>query len=138
MDLSPEESRWSPRIEKELEQLIVRLAHENSDWGHGKIQWECRKLGHGVSTQTIANILRGHGIPPVPDRSSSPSWRYLMSHYQDQIQAYDFFTIETLFLKTFYVLFFSELGSRQVRFAGCTKHPNVTWVIQHTCPAGQC
>ncbi len=34
-----------PRTEKELEQLIVRLARENNDWGHGKIEGECRKLG---------------------------------------------------------------------------------------------
>ena len=122
--------------------MIVRLARENSDWGNGKIQGECRKLGHEVSTQTIANILHRHGIPPAPDRSSSPSWRQLLSHYQDQILACDFFTIEslpcggieTLFLKTFYVLFFIELGSRRVHFAGCTRHPNATWVTQHTCP----
>ena len=119
-----------PRTEKELEQLIVRLVRENNDWGHGKIQGECRKLGHEVSTQTIANILRRHGIPPAPDRSSSPNWRQLMSHYQNQILACDFFTIETLFLKTFYVLFFIELGSRRVHFAGCTRHPNATWVTQ--------
>ena len=53
-----------------------------------------------------------------------------MSHYKDQILACDFFTIETLFLKTFYVLFFIELGSRRVHFAGCTRHPNATWVTQ--------
>ena len=119
-----------PRIEKHLEQLIVRLARENSDWGHGKIQGECRKLGHEVSTQTIANILRRHGIPPAPERSRSPSWRHLLSHYKDQILACDFFTIETLLLRTFYLLFFIELGSRRVHFAGCTRHPNTTWVTQ--------
>ena len=46
-----------------------------------------------------------------------------MTHYKDQILACDFFTIETLFLKTIYVLFFIELGSRRVHFAGCTTNP---------------
>ena len=31
-----------------------------------------------------------------------------MTHYKDQILACDFFTVETLFLKTIYVLFFIE------------------------------
>jgi len=100
------------RIEKELEQLIVRSARENSDWGHGKIEGECCKLGYPVCTQTVANVLRRYGIPPASERSSSPSWRHLMSHYKDQILACDFFTVEALFLKTFYVLFSLELGSQ--------------------------
>ena len=42
--------------------------------------------------------------------------------------ACDFFTVETLFLKTLYVPFFIEVGSRRVHFAGCTAHPNGGWV----------
>ena len=53
-----------------------------------------------------------------------------MTHYKDQILACDFFTIETLFLKTLYVLFFIDLATRQVYFAGCTEHPTKTWVTQ--------
>lgn len=53
-----------------------------------------------------------------------------MTHYKDQILACDFFTIDTLFLKTLYVLFFIEVGSRRVHFAGCTAHPNGAWVTQ--------
>ena len=53
-----------------------------------------------------------------------------MTHYQEQILACDFFTIETLFLRMLYVFFFIELGSRRVHFAGCTAHPNGAWVTQ--------
>ena len=53
-----------------------------------------------------------------------------MRHYKDQIVACDFFTVETIFLKTIYVLFFIELGSRRVRFAGCTTNPDGSWVTQ--------
>lgn len=53
-----------------------------------------------------------------------------MTHYRDQILACDFFTVETVFLKTIYVLVFIELGTRRVHFAGCTAHPTSPWVTQ--------
>ncbi len=38
--------------------------------------------------------------------------------------------METVFLQTLYVLFFIELGSRRVHFAGITTNPNQVWVTQ--------
>jgi len=119
-----------PRIDRELESLVVRLAQENDDFGYDRIQGELEKLGYTISDEGIANILRRHNIPPAPERRGSPSWRHLMTHYKDQILACDFFTVETLFLKTVYVLFFIEIGSRRVHFAGCTTNPNDAWVTQ--------
>jgi putative transposase len=115
-----------PRTDKELERLVVRLAKENC-WGNGKLEGELLKLGYEISDETIRRILRRLGIPPSPERTPSPSWRHLMSHYKTQILACDFFTIESLFLQTLYVLFFIEVGSRQVHIAGCTAHPNGAW-----------
>jgi len=44
--------------------------------------------------------------------------------------AADFFTIETVLLKTLYVLFFIELPTRRVNLAGVTAHPDSAWVTQ--------
>jgi putative transposase len=99
-----------PRTDDVLESLVLRLAREN-DWGNGKIAGELLKLGYKVSDQTIANILKRHGLPPLPQRRPSLSWHHLMSHYKYQILACDFFTVEILFLQTVYVPFFIELGS---------------------------
>jgi len=44
--------------------------------------------------------------------------------------ACDFFTVETIWLKTLYVLFFIELGSRRVHLGGCTANPDAAWVTQ--------
>jgi hypothetical protein len=63
-------------------------------------------------------------------RNGSIGWRQLMNHYQDQILACDFFTVETIWLQTIYVLFFIELGSRRVHFAGLTTNPHQFWVTQ--------
>ncbi len=54
----------------------------------------------------------------------------MMSHYKDQLLACDFFTVETIFLKTVYVLIFIELGTRRVHLAGVTSHPDGQWVAQ--------
>ena len=118
-----------PRTEAELERLVLQLAREN-DWGNGKIAGELLKLGYTLCDETIATLLKRHGIPPLPQRRPSLSWRHLMAHYRQQLLACDFFTIDTLFLQTLYVFFFIEIGTRRVHFAGCTAHPTGAWVAQ--------
>lgn len=46
------------------------------------------------------------------------------------ILACDFFTVETLWLRTYYVLFFIEVHTRRVHLAGVTASPNGAWVTQ--------
>jgi hypothetical protein len=119
-----------PRVSEEIEGLIVRLAEENSRWGYGKIEGELLKLGFKVSRTTIRNVLDRHDILPAPVRGGSIVWRHLMKHYKQQILACDFFTVETFWLQTLYVLFFIELGTRRVYLAGVTAHPDGMWVAQ--------
>jgi transposase InsO family protein len=110
------------------------LALENVRWGYGKIEGELLKLGFKVSKSTIRNVLNRHGIVPAPVRHGSLGWRHLMAHYKQQLLACDFFTVETLWLQTLYVLFYIELGTRQVHLAGVTAQPDGFWVAQQ---AGQ-
>jgi len=119
-----------PSMSKELESVLLRLARENPRWGYGKIHGELVKLSFKVSQPTIRNILNRHGIQPAQVRNGSIGWRHLMAHYKEQILACDFFTVETIWLQTFYVLFFIELGSRRVHFAGITTNPDQRWVTQ--------
>ncbi len=44
--------------------------------------------------------------------------------------ACDFFSVETVFLQTVYVLFFIEVSTRRVYLAGCTDQPDSAWVTQ--------
>ncbi len=119
-----------PRLSQDLQNLIVSLAKENPRWGYGKIEGELLKLGVKVSQTTIRNVLNRHGIVPAPVRAGSIGWRHLMNHYNSQLLACDFLTVETLFLKTVYIFFFIEIGTRRIHIAGITEHPNGHWVAQ--------
>jgi putative transposase len=109
--------------------LILRLARENPRWGYRRIQGELKKLGIQVSATTIRTVLLRNGLRPAP-RRASVTWRAFLRAQAAGIIATDFFTVETVRLKTVYVLFFIELHTRQVRIAGVTDHPNGAWVLQ--------
>ncbi len=120
-----------PPTSPDLEALILRLAKENPNWGYGKLEGELGKLGYDIGRSTIRDVLKRNRIPPAPDRGKRGStWRTFLAHYKDQVVACDFFTVETAWLKTLYVLFFIELGSRRVHLAGCTATPTSAWVTQ--------
>lgn len=120
-----------PRLDEELETLILRLAQENPSLGCKKLQGELGKLGYDVGISTVRDVLRRHHIPPAPDRDKTHSnWKTFLDHYRTQMLACDFFTVETVLLQTVYVLFFIELSTRRVYLAGCTDQPNSAWVTQ--------
>src|SRR6266536_3335909 len=90
---------------------------------------ELAKLGHRVARSTIKRVLRELRLPPAPERNRS-TWRAFLAHYRDHMVACDFFTVDTVFLRRLYVLFFIELGTRRVHLAGCTASPDAAWVTQ--------
>jgi transposase InsO family protein len=83
-----------------------------------------------VGRSTIAAVLRRHQIPPAPTRDHGSTWRTWYRHYRQQVLSCDFFQVESLFLKTIFVLFFIEVRTRKVYVAGCTAHPTAAWVTQ--------
>jgi hypothetical protein len=116
-----------PRIPPEVEALLLRLAKENPTWGYGKLEGELGKLGYDIGRSTIRDVLKRKRMPPAPERGKrGSSWRTFLAHYKVEVVACDFFTVETAWLKTLYVLFFIELGSRRVHIAGCTSRPTST------------
>jgi transposase InsO family protein len=122
-----------PRIDEELETLVIRLAQENRTWGYDRIVGALANLGYHVSDQTVGNILKRHGLPPAPERKTTTTWNEFIRAHMDVLVATDFFTTEVWTLAglvTYYVLFFIHLGSRQVHVAGVTLHPHAPWMMQ--------
>jgi transposase len=118
-----------PPLAEHLVTPILRLAREKPRWGYRRIQGELKKLDVRVSATTIRTVLLGSGLRPAP-RRASVTWRGSLRAQASGILATDFFTVETVRLTTLYVLFFIELGTRQVRLAGVTRHPNGPWMVQ--------
>jgi putative transposase len=122
-----------PKIDHEIEDLIVRFAKENRSWGYDRIGGMLKDLGYQVSDQTVGNVLRRHGLPPAPDRSKGTTWKEFIRSHMEILAATDFFTTEVWTrggLVTYYVLFFIHLGSRRIHVAGMTPYPHEEWMVQ--------
>jgi putative transposase len=110
-------------------ELICRLARQNPRWGYLRIVGELKKLGVTVSKTSVATVLRRHGLEPAP-RGEGPTWSEFLSAQAKGIVATDFFHVDTVLLRRYYVLFVIELERRVVRVLGVTANPNDTWVTQ--------
>src|SRR5436309_5799543 len=127
--------RWSfptrppgrPPMVSQARQLVLRLASENPSWGYKRIHGELTGLGFTLSPSTVWNILRRHGIEPVPGRARL-SWREFLHQQAASIVECDFFTVDTIWLRRLYVFFFIELERRRVHIAGISAHPSGAWV----------
>jgi hypothetical protein len=94
-----------PRVKRETEQLILRMAKENPGWGYDRIAGALANLGHELSYQTVGNVLRRHGVPPAPERTTT--WKDFIRAHMAVLATTDFFTVEVLTLQglvTYYVL----------------------------------
>jgi putative transposase len=122
-----------PAIDAELCKLILQMATENPRWGYMRIKGELGKLGIAVSASSIAMLLRRSGVGPAPRRGPTwrqLTWRQFLKAQASGILACDFFTVETAFLKTLYVLFFIEIGTRRVHVTVSTTNPDSSFVTQ--------
>jgi putative transposase len=109
-----------------IQDLVLQIARENRSWGHRRTVGALSNLGHEISHQTVANVLKRHGLVPAPERGKRMPWK-------DFIRSADFFTAEVWSaggLMTYQVLVFMRLASRQVSIAGITLCPDREWIKQ--------
>src|SRR5687767_13930835 len=91
----------------------------------GPLEARCRRSSSARSA--FANGLGDDGARMASGTGSrarrhggGTTWREFLRAHRQSLLAVDFFTVETISLQRLYVLFFIELGSRRVHFAGCT------------------
>src|SRR5512132_1876904 len=125
----PPGRRGRPCVPAEVRAVVLRMARENPRWGHRRISGELGKLGSPVSPSTVRRLLARPGLGPAP-RTSGPGWREFLRAQAASIVACDFFTVESVLLRRYYVLFFIAHASRRVWLAGCSPNPTGAWVSQ--------
>jgi putative transposase len=82
-----------------------------------------------IAASTVWATLQVAGIDPAPHRASE-SWTTFLRSQAAGIVACDFFTVDTVTLRRYYVLFFIELDRRRVHLAGITQNPTGAWTTQ--------
>ena len=123
----PQRPPGRPSTAVELRQLALRLAAENPTWRYRRIHGELAGLGHRLAASTVWQILKRAGADPAPARSEV-TWSQFL-HSQAAV-ACDFAAIDTVTLRRLYLLFFIDIGTRTVYFAGTTDHPTGVWATQ--------
>src|SRR6185295_5871062 len=122
-----------PWIRREVEQLVVRMASENRDWGYDRIAGALANLGHVGCDQTIGNVLQRHRSAAGTGAQAHDRRPAFIRTHLALLAGTDFFTAEVLTLRglvTYYVRFFIHLKTRRVVIAGITVHPDEPWMKQ--------
>jgi putative transposase len=118
-----------PATPAELRRLVLRLDSENPTWGYRRITGELHRLGHRIAASTVWSILRAAGREPTPHRTG-PSWSEFIASQAKAMVATDFFCVDTVTLRRYWVLFFIEIDTRRVHLAGINTNPDGPWTTQ--------
>ena len=90
-------------------------------------------LGYDVSATTVGNVLDAHGIVPDPERRRCGDWLQFIETQQYVTAATDFAHVEMAIeygLERRHLLFFMDIGSREVRCGGIAHDPDSNWTTQ--------
>jgi len=73
------ESVGRPRVEKTIEDLIVRMAQENPSWGYDRMVGALANLGHSVSDRTVGPIRIDFSFPEAGFQQGGRSdWKFII------------------------------------------------------------
>lgn len=110
-----------PPVPSDVKELILNMKNDNLLWGIKKIRDELLKLSIALDKQTIRNILRD--FRKKGKIKKTLSWKKFILAHIDSLYAMDFFTVDTIFNKRFYVLFFIKYKSREITQFAITQNP---------------
>ncbi len=116
-----------PRIEKELRDLVRRLAFENVTWGAPRVHAELLKLGLKVSERTVSRYMPKR----KPTDDQLVRWKTFLKLHAQGIAAMDFFTVPTATFLNLYVFFVIHHASRKMLHFDVSYYPDAVWVIQN-------
>lgn len=112
-----------PHLDRDTQELIRRMAHENPRWGAVRIVGALQACGIAVSASTV-RVDRRQALRHPP----SPHWRTFLRLHRPEIWASDFFTLQTWTFRTLYVFVVISHERRRIEHWNVTGHPRAPWV----------
>ena len=128
-----QKKRGRKPISQEIVDEVLKLAQNNPDWGYDRIAGTMRYLGYDVCASTVKHILSDYGIVPDPERRLRGDWDQFIETQQYSTASTDFAQVERLTpfgLVRESLLFFMDIGNREVRFGGMVHAPDSNWTTQ--------
>jgi putative transposase len=123
----PAQKPGRPSTHAAIRRLILHMATDNPTWGYRRIHGELTRLGDHIGASTVWRVLKDQGIDPAPGRTDVTWTQFLRS--QAAI-ACDFASVDTALMRRYYLLFFIDITTREVFFAGITTNPTGPWTSQ--------
>ena len=112
----------------ETQDLILTMKNKNILWGVRKIQGELRKIGVFIDHKTIWNILRT--FRRKGKVKNYLNWKNFLTMQLNSMYAMDFFTIDTILNKRYYVFFIIAHKTREIVRYAVTENPTKEFVRQ--------
>ena len=114
-----------PRIPREVQELIRRMARENG-WGAPRIHGELLKLGFVIDERTVSRYLpRGSTSPDKLQR-----WLVFLRNHRDGLVGMVFFTVPTVSFGLLWVFVVLHHERRRVMHFAVTDRPAAPWIVQ--------
>ena len=128
-----QKKRGRKPVSKDIEDLVIRMARENRNWGYKRIQQALAYIGIDLSVDTVKRIMNRNGYFAPPDGRSNSDFNQFFEAHRNVLAACDFCTYELVTpsgLSRRHILFFEDITTREVWCGGITKDPDGDYMAQ--------
>jgi putative transposase len=110
-----------PGKDREIRDLIRKMASSNPLWGAPRVHGELLKLGINISERTVSRWMPKRRKPP------SQSWRTFLDNHVGELVSIDFLTVPTATFRVLFVLIVLAHDRRKIVHFNVTEHPTSEW-----------
>ena len=113
-----------PGKDREIRDLIRKMAKSNPLWGAPRVHGELLKLGIDISERTVSRWMPRRTKPP------SQNWRAFLDNHIGELVSIDFCTVPTATFRVLFVLIVLTHDRRRIVHFNVTDHPTAEWTTQ--------
>ena len=115
-----------PRISNAIRNIVLKIKNENVLMGYSKIVGELKKLGINLDRITVRNIILTFRKKGKVTKAFT--WKKFIKSHLDSLFCMDFFTLDSVFNKRFYIFFIMCIKTREIVHFNITQNPNKVFV----------